>query len=77
MTTTTQNRVDTKKTILLILEDWENGATTAEIIEEAAQVSKECRDRVPRTLIALEREGKIKKEISKERKAIVWKLISA
>ena len=69
----TQDRVDPKKTIVLILEDFTE-ATTAEIIDEAATISNECKDRVPRTLISLEKEGIIKKFISKEKKAIVWKL---
>ncbi|KKM90217.1 hypothetical protein LCGC14_1240820 [marine sediment metagenome] len=69
----TQDRVDPKKTIVLILEDFTE-ATTAEIIDEAANISNECKDRVPRTLIALEKEGIVQKFISKERKAIVWKL---
>jgi hypothetical protein len=70
----TQERVDPKKTLVLILEDFPE-ATTAEIIDEAANISNECKDRVPRTLISLEKEGVIQKAISKEKKAIVWKLV--
>jgi len=47
-------------------------ATTAKIIAEAEAVSNECKDRVPRTLLALEREGKVRKIFSKEKKAILW-----
>jgi hypothetical protein len=70
----TQERVDPKRTVVLILEDFPE-ATTAEIIDEAATISNECKDRVPRTLISLEKEGVIQKAISKEKKAIVWKLV--
>lgn len=66
---------DSKKTVTMILEDL-GEATTAEIIHKASQVSLECKDRVPRTLIALEKEKKVIKRISKEKKAIVWTLVS-
>lgn len=71
----TMGRPDPKRTITLLLEEL-GEATTAEIVEEASRVSRECKDRIPRTLIALEEEKKVTKRISKERKAIVWTLVS-
>ncbi|MHA2366330.1 MAG: hypothetical protein ACXAC7_20405 [Candidatus Hodarchaeales archaeon] len=66
-------RSDPKQTVLLILEDL-GEASTAEIIEEAALLSNECKDRVPRSLLALYRDGKVNRRISKEKKAILWSL---
>ncbi len=65
---------DPKRTLTMILEEI-GEATTAEIIDEASQKSRECKDRIPRTLIALEKDKKIIKRISKEKKAIVWTLV--
>ncbi|MHA2370491.1 MAG: DUF4386 domain-containing protein [Candidatus Hodarchaeales archaeon] len=71
----TMGRPDPKRTITLLLAEV-GEATTAELIDEVSRVSRECKDRVPRTLIALEEENKITKRISKEEKAIVWTLAS-
>ncbi|MHA1909876.1 MAG: DUF4386 family protein [Candidatus Thorarchaeota archaeon] len=51
-------------------------ATTTEIITEATKESDQCRDRVPRTLTALESEGRVTKAFSKEKKGFVWSLSS-
>ncbi|MFW9914582.1 MAG: DUF4386 domain-containing protein [Candidatus Thorarchaeota archaeon] len=71
--TMTMGRPNPKRTITLLLAEV-GEATTAELIEEASRVSRECKDRIPRTLIALEEENQITKRISKEKKAIVWTL---
>ena len=65
---------DPKETITMILEDL-GEATTAEIIVRASQVSQECKDRIPNTLVTLEKEKKVIKRISKEKKALVWTLV--
>ncbi len=68
-------RYNTQKAVLILLEDL-GPSTTAEIIEEAVSMgTKECRDRVPSALIKLQKEKKVKKTISKEKKAIVWELV--
>ena len=51
-------------------------ATTTEIITEATKESDQCRDRVPRTLTALESEGRVTKSFSKEKRGFVWSLSS-
>jgi hypothetical protein len=71
----TMNRPDSKKTITMILGDL-GEATTAEIIDEASLVSRDCKDRIPKTLIALEKDKKVIKRISKEKKGFVWTLVS-
>lgn len=48
--------------------------STREIIELSLKESKDCRDKVPQALSMLNREGKIKKKISKEKKGFVWGL---
>jgi hypothetical protein len=64
---------DTKERVNLILKNL-GEATTAEIIEEASKTAHDCKDRIPGVLVALEDEGKVVKKISKEKKAIVWRL---
>ena len=50
-------------------------ATTVELIEEAESLGiAECRDRVPAALAELSSQGLIVKNISKEKKALVWSL---
>ncbi|MHA1946108.1 MAG: DUF4386 domain-containing protein [Candidatus Hodarchaeales archaeon] len=68
---------DPKRTITKILEEI-GEATTKEIIDEVSRVARspECKDRIPGTLVALEKDKKVVKRISKERKAIVWKLVT-
>ena len=66
-------RSDPKKAIIMILEDL-GEATTAEIVDEATAVSNDCKDRVPHTLVLMEKDHIIKRNISKVKKAIVWSL---
>ncbi|MHA1973895.1 MAG: hypothetical protein ACTSW1_12935 [Candidatus Hodarchaeales archaeon] len=67
----------TKRLILMLLEDMEE-ATTAELIAEAETLGiAECRDRVPSSIAELFDEKKITRRISKEKKAIVWRLREA
>ena len=64
----------TKRLILLLLEDMLE-ATTEELITEAETLGiAECRDRVPSSIADLYDEGLVKRELSKEKKAIVWSL---
>ncbi len=63
-----------KKAVIFVLEEL-GEASTSEIIAEAAKLSHRCKDRVPSILIALEKDNKVVKKISKEKKAIVWELI--
>ncbi|MFX0061869.1 MAG: YeeE/YedE thiosulfate transporter family protein [Candidatus Hermodarchaeota archaeon] len=51
-------------------------ATTTEIIDKAAEISHDCKDRVSGTLAVLLRDGVVKREISKEKKAFVWSLVN-
>ena len=66
---------DDMKAVYLLLEDL-GEASTEEVIQEAISVSSKCKDRVPSILIALEKEKKVLKRISKEKKAIVWKILA-
>ncbi|MHA1448618.1 MAG: hypothetical protein ACTSP4_04260 [Candidatus Hodarchaeales archaeon] len=71
----TKQRSDPLKTVILLLEDM-GPSTTKELQEEASIVSKECADRLPGSLLTLEKRGKIRKELSKEKKSIVWSLVN-
>ncbi|MFX1253723.1 MAG: YeeE/YedE thiosulfate transporter family protein [Promethearchaeota archaeon] len=51
-------------------------ATTTEIIDKASEISHDCKDRVSGTLAVLLRDGVVKREISKEKKAFVWSLVN-
>ena len=68
---------DPKSTITMILEKL-GESTTVEIIDEVSRVARspECKDRIPGTLVALEKDKKVVKRISKEKHAIVWKLVT-
>lgn len=70
------NRIvtDPKETVIAVLNEL-GEASTSEIVEIVSRRSKQCKDRIPKTLIILEKENKIVKKISKERKAIVWSTI--
>ncbi|MFX0170662.1 MAG: hypothetical protein ACFE9L_01950 [Candidatus Hodarchaeota archaeon] len=60
--------------ITLLLEDMKE-ATTAELMEEIEKLGvPECRDRVPSALAELLSQGLIKKSISREKKALIWRL---
>lgn len=69
-------RSDPKKAVIMILEDL-GEATTAEIVDEAAAVSNDCKDRIPHTLVLMEKDRIIKKSISKTKRAIVWSLVTS
>jgi len=63
-----------KRLILLLLEDMLE-ATTEELITEAETLGiAECRDRVPSSIADLYSEGLLTRELSKEKKAIIWSL---
>jgi hypothetical protein len=66
---------DTKERVIRILERL-GEATTTEIIDEASKESSECKDRVPKNLIALENEEVVTKRLSREKKGYVWSLVS-
>ncbi|MHA2462451.1 MAG: DUF4386 domain-containing protein [Candidatus Thorarchaeota archaeon] len=66
---------DTKERVIRILERL-GEATTSEIIDEASKESIDCKDRVPRNLIILEKEEVVTKRLSKEKKGYVWILAS-
>ena len=66
---------DPRETIINILEDL-GEATTTEIIDESSKVSSECKDRIPNTLIALEKDKEVTKRFSKEKRGYVWTLVS-
>lgn len=50
-------------------------ATTGELITYVSKQAKECTDKIPQVLIALNKENKISKVVSKEKKGFVWSLI--
>ncbi|MFW9805988.1 MAG: hypothetical protein ACFFFK_04605 [Candidatus Thorarchaeota archaeon] len=66
---------DPKETITMILKEFSE-ATTAEIMDQSARVSAECKDRIPEALRVLESEGKVTKRFSKEKKGYVWLLVT-
>lgn len=64
-----------KEFIILLLEDMKE-ATTAELMDEIEKLGvPECRDRVPSALAELSSQGVIKKSISREKKALIWRLL--
>lgn len=64
----------TRTLIIELLKDM-NEATTVELIREAETLGiAECSDRIPAALAELNSEGLVKKQISKEKKAIIWTL---
>jgi len=71
---TTFSDPDSKTRVIKILKNL-GEATTTEIIAEASKASLECRDRVPRTLKALENDNEVSKRFSKEKKGFVWTLV--
>ncbi len=60
------------KKIILDYLNMGNSATTEEMIQYVSTQAEECRDKVPQALLALSREGKVLKKISKEKRAFVW-----
>jgi hypothetical protein len=66
---------DTTRTLIIELLKDMNEATTVELIREAETLGiAECRDRIPSALAELNSQGLVKKQISKEKKAIIWTL---
>ncbi len=64
----------TKQLILLLLHDM-GPSSTEELIAEAETLGiAECRDRVPGAIADLNGERMLTKQLSKEKKAIVWDL---
>ncbi|MHA2496098.1 MAG: hypothetical protein ACXAEI_11460 [Candidatus Hodarchaeales archaeon] len=49
--------------------------STGEIIRKVNREEKDCIDRIPSVLVALKENNRIKRRVSKEKKAIVWSLI--
>jgi len=73
--TTTFDDEDSKSRVIKILKEL-GEATTAEIVAEATKDADECKDRVPRTLKAMELENEVTKRFSKEKKGYVWSLVT-
>lgn len=69
-----QRDEDAKTAILVVLEEL-GEASTFEVMEEASKIASQCKDQAVSILMTLEKEKKVTKSISKEKKAIVWKLI--
>ena len=72
------NSDESKRKILELVKDL-GEASTAEIIAEASKTSKltgQCKDLVPVILVVLEKEKKVSRKISKEKKAIIWSILS-
>ena len=66
--------ITTKRLILHLLKDM-GESTTEELITEAEILGlAECRDRVPSAIADLYSEGLLKRDLSKEKKAIIWRL---
>jgi len=64
----------TQTLIIELLKDMEK-ATTLELIREAETLGiTECSDRIPAALAELSAQGSVRKQISRERKAIIWTL---
>lgn len=64
---------DTTRTLIIeLLKDMKE-ATTVDLIREAETLGlAECRDRIPPALAELNAQGLVRKQISKEKKAIIW-----
>ena len=70
-----KSMIKAKRLILFLLNDI-GEATTEELINEAEILGiAECRDRVPSAIADLKSEGLLKSEISKEKRAIIWRLV--
>ena len=68
------NSDESKAKILNLLKEL-GEASTAEVIEEASKLTGRCKDLVPVILVVLEKEKKVSRKISKEKKAIIWSVI--
>lgn len=66
---------DTTRTLIIELLKDMLEATTVELIKEAETLGlAECVDRIPAALAELNSQGLVKKQISREKKAIIWTL---
>ena len=65
---------DSKRKILQLLKDI-GEASTAEVIDKASNLGERCKDLVPVILVVLEKEKKVSRKISKEKKAIIWSVL--
>ena len=65
------NSDESKAKILNLLKEL-GEASTAEVIEGASKLTGRCKDLVPVILVVLEKEKKVRRKISKEKKAIIW-----
>ena len=68
------NSDESKEKILNILREL-GESSTAEVIHSASKLEGRCKDLVPVILVVLEKEKKVSRRISKEKKAIVWSII--
>lgn len=68
------NSDESKEKILNILREL-GESSTAEVIKGASKLKGRCKDLVPVILVVLEKEKKVSRRISKEKKAIVWSII--
>lgn len=68
------NSDESKEKILNILREL-GESSTAEVIAGASKLTGRCKDLVPVILVVLEKEKKVSRRISKEKKAIVWSII--
>ncbi|MFX1511162.1 MAG: hypothetical protein ACFFCQ_01075 [Promethearchaeota archaeon] len=66
---------DTLKEYILALLVDSDPLSTAEIIEKAEKRKTNCRDKVPTVLMMLWNEKKVKRELSKERRVLLWSLV--
>lgn len=48
--------------------------STGEIIRKVSREENDCIDRIPSVLVALKENNRIKRRLSKEKKAILWSL---
>ena len=69
------NSDESKEKVLNLLKEI-GESSTAEIIDIAiSKLTGRCKDLVPVILVVLEKEKKVSRRISKEKKAIVWSVI--
>ncbi len=69
------NSDESKQKVLNLLKEL-GEASTAEVIERASKLTGRCKDLVPVILVVLEKEKKVSRRLSKEKKAIVWSVLS-
>ncbi len=68
-----KSKESTEELILSILS--ENGeSSTSVIIKRITKENNDCIDRVPGALVALKEKDRVKRRLSKEKKAVLWSL---